>query len=382
MHGRDARSIALGLKPLEPLLAEIDAIKDVAGVQRMIGAASTSIGDRRAVRACARRRTTTIRSQVIADLAAAGLGLPDRDYYLKPEPRFAEARAKYLAHVSAACSRSRATRGRARGRRARVFGMEDLRRGSASTTWRCAIPTAIDHRMTFDELQQLDARASTGRAYFDAARRSQADLNVQEPKFLARARPPARRDPARRPGRPTSSGTCWTRSAPSLSTPFVEESVRASTAASWAARRDEAALEALRRSRPTRLLGEALGRKYVEKYFPPAAKARMQDAGRGTCCCAMNDTIARARLDGPARPRQKALEKLVDLQPQDRLSRQVEGLLAASPIRRDAFVGTTWSAALAFERRTTTARTIGKPVDRGRWGMTPPTVERVLQPAR
>ena len=39
-------------------------------------------------------------SQVIADVQAGGLGLPDRDYYLKPEERFKEARAKYLIHVA------------------------------------------------------------------------------------------------------------------------------------------------------------------------------------------------------------------------------------------------------------------------------------------
>jgi endothelin-converting enzyme/putative endopeptidase len=40
-------------------------------------------------------------SWVLADLGASGLGLPDRDYYLKPEPRFKEARDKYIEHVTA-----------------------------------------------------------------------------------------------------------------------------------------------------------------------------------------------------------------------------------------------------------------------------------------
>jgi putative endopeptidase len=36
-------------------------------------------------------------TDVIAQIVASGLGMPDRDYYLKPEPRFKEAREKYLA---------------------------------------------------------------------------------------------------------------------------------------------------------------------------------------------------------------------------------------------------------------------------------------------
>ena len=36
---------------------------------------------------------------MIAHVDASGLGLPDRDYYLKPEDRFVEARAKYHEHL-------------------------------------------------------------------------------------------------------------------------------------------------------------------------------------------------------------------------------------------------------------------------------------------
>jgi hypothetical protein len=39
-------------------------------------------------------------TQVIATFYAAGLGLPDRDYYLKPDERFIDARDKYLVHVA------------------------------------------------------------------------------------------------------------------------------------------------------------------------------------------------------------------------------------------------------------------------------------------
>ena len=45
-------------------------------------------------------RTIMIPSQVIADIRAAGLGLPDRDYYIKTEERFQQARATYLVHVA------------------------------------------------------------------------------------------------------------------------------------------------------------------------------------------------------------------------------------------------------------------------------------------
>ena len=39
-------------------------------------------------------------TNTIADIGAAGLGMPDRDYYLKTNQRFVEARSNYLAHVA------------------------------------------------------------------------------------------------------------------------------------------------------------------------------------------------------------------------------------------------------------------------------------------
>ncbi len=39
-------------------------------------------------------------NQVIADISAAGLGLPDRDYYLKTDPKSEETRQKYLAYIA------------------------------------------------------------------------------------------------------------------------------------------------------------------------------------------------------------------------------------------------------------------------------------------
>src|SRR6476469_7066479 len=62
---------ARGLAPVKPWLDEVGAIKSRADLQHAIG-----------------------------HLHDAGVGVPDRDYYLKPDKRFVEARAKYLEHVA------------------------------------------------------------------------------------------------------------------------------------------------------------------------------------------------------------------------------------------------------------------------------------------
>ena len=39
-------------------------------------------------------------TEVVADILAAGLDMPDRDYYLKSDDRFKDARDKYRVHVA------------------------------------------------------------------------------------------------------------------------------------------------------------------------------------------------------------------------------------------------------------------------------------------
>jgi endothelin-converting enzyme/putative endopeptidase len=60
-------------------------------------------------------------SLILADIGASGLSLPDRDYYLKPEARFKEAREKICREIFFAGSQSLHARGGAQssGRHAR-----------------------------------------------------------------------------------------------------------------------------------------------------------------------------------------------------------------------------------------------------------------------
>jgi endothelin-converting enzyme/putative endopeptidase len=122
----EARVEALGLEPIKPRLAEIEALADIAGVQKMIGrfhelAIPVPFG----LTASSDNHQPT---QVIADVYASGLGLPDRDYYVKTEPRFQEAREKYKVHVAHLIELGEDRAGRA-GRRKR------------SSRWRSSSPS-------------------------------------------------------------------------------------------------------------------------------------------------------------------------------------------------------------------------------------------------
>jgi predicted metalloendopeptidase len=73
-----------------------------------------------------------------------------------------------------------------------------------------------------------------------------------------------------------------------------------------------------------RYLGEALGKKYVEKYFPPEAKTRMQEMVRNLLLAMRDDILTRPWVS--RRNQRTGAGQDRNVQSENRLSRQVEGL--------------------------------------------------------
>ncbi|MDP9262685.1 MAG: M13 family metallopeptidase, partial [Acidobacteriota bacterium] len=118
-----------------------------------------------------------------------------------------------------------------------------------------------------------------------------------------------------------------------------------------------------------------LGKKYVEKYFPPAAKARMQEMV-SNLRLAMKETIDGLAWMSPE-TKQKALLKLSTFNP--KIGYPDKWLdYSHVPIRRDNF----WADVVAGRKFNVDddRSTIGHPTDRGRWGMTPPTSNAYYNP--
>ena len=123
-------------------------------------------------------------------------------------------------------------------------------------------------------------------------------------------------------------------------------------------------------------LGEALGRAYVQKYFSPEAKARMQEMVKNILL-AMHDTInglAWMSADTKA----KALEKLAAFNSKVGYP-DTWRTYAGVTIERGSY----WNDALAASRWNVNDNRsqVGKPVDRSRWGMTPPTSNAYYNPS-
>ncbi|RKR82617.1 putative endopeptidase [Mucilaginibacter gracilis] len=122
-------------------------------------------------------------------------------------------------------------------------------------------------------------------------------------------------------------------------------------------------------------LGELLGQLYVEKYFTPAAKAYMVDLVNNLKVT-LGDRIK--RLDWmSAETKERALKKLaaftVKIGYPDNWQ-TYDGLV----IERDSYAGNLKS--IAQWRYNYSVAQLGKPVDKTRWGMTPPTVNAYYNP--
>jgi len=123
------------------------------------------------------------------------------------------------------------------------------------------------------------------------------------------------------------------------------------------------------------LLGEALGQEYVKRYFPPEAKQKAQIMV-ANILSSLHDTLDTLDWMTPA-TRQKALEKLASFQVKIGYPDKWKDYSSVKIERNNYFADFVAGARfqVADDRST-----IGKPVDRGRWGMTRPTSNAYYNP--
>jgi putative endopeptidase len=377
----EARANSLGVKPLAPLLAEIAGMKNTADVRAVISRFHTlGIPVPFGLFGQSDNHNPT---DVIAQIVASGLGMPDRDYYLKPEPRFKEAREKYLAHVAAMFRLAGESEAGSKSAADTVMRMETQLAENSLDNVALRDPKATDHKTSFADLQKMtpdfnwtvyfhrtgltrDARGSEEPARI-------GDVNVAEPKFLVEFN----RQLTAYPIPDWKKYFEWqllNSAAGSLSDAFVQEDFAFNGAFLSGAKEIKPRWKRCAES-ADRLLGEALGKKYVEKYFPPEAKARMQELVKNLRI-AMGETIQGLAWMSPE-TKKRALEKLSTFNPKIGYPDKWKDY-SKVPISRASY----WDDVVEgrkFNVRDNLA-TIGKPVDRGRWGMTPPTSDAYYNP--
>ena len=359
-----------GIAPLTPLLKEIDSARGPAQLQAVIRhLQSFGVLAPFALRSMPDPHDP---SQTIADIGAAGLGMPDRDYYLKPEPRFKEARAKYVAHVARMLELAGTPAQQAQRDAEKVFRMEKAFALVSLDNVALRNPTAIDHKMPFAALRSV-APDFDWNSYFSDAGIPKADLNVEEPQFLREVNRVLQQ----------TSLADWRvylrwqflhASADGLPRPFVEENFAFYGAYLGGAKEIKPRWKRCAES-TDRVLGDALGRKYVEKYFPPRAKERALQMVTNIIA-AMHDTLSGLAWMS-SQTKEQALAKLAALHPNIGYPDKWKSYSGVS-IVPDNY----WNNLLAANAWNVEddRGLIGKPTDRGRFEETPPTSDASYNP--
>ncbi|MGB8523606.1 MAG: M13 family metallopeptidase [Candidatus Acidiferrales bacterium] len=367
----DKRIDALGVKALKQELDLIQSISSVADLQRAIIHlheealfAPFSFGS---------TQDPHHPQQVIADAGAAGLGLPDRDYYFKDDDKSKETRQKYVEHVAAMFVLAGSDKATAAAAAQVVMRVETALAGATLTNVELRDPYASDHKMNLDEVQKLTPDFNWAEYFKVLKVAPSVAINVDQPKFMQEFQ---------RQLQQTSIADWKTyltwqvlnAAASSLSAPFVQEDFafyqQYLQGATEMKPRWKRCVEATDGA-----LGEALGKKYVEETFSPEAKARMQEMVKNILLALHDDILTVTWMSDATK--QKALEKLSTFNPKVGYPDKWKDYSSVE-ITRDSY----WNdvvETLRFAVRDD-AKLIGKPVDRGRWGMTTPTSNAYYNP--
>jgi endothelin-converting enzyme/putative endopeptidase len=366
----ETRVNQLGSKPIEPLLKQVDAMKSPADVQKMIRKLhDLGVGAPFGIYSTPANHEPT---KTIGDLYAGGLGMPDRDYYFKTEERFQKARANYKAYVTKIFTLVGMSDAEAPKATETVMAMETRLADATLDNVALRDPSATDHMTTFAQLKTMAPHFDWA-AFFKEAGMWTADVNVDQPKFMAAVD----KELATTPLADWKTYLKWqllNNAAPALSQPFVDANF------TFYQQQLEGAKEMKPRwkrcvEQEDALLGEALGKKYVEKYFPPAAKARIQELVHNELL-AMGDIIEGLDWMSPE-TKKKALEKLSTFNPKVGYPDKWRDYSRENISRTDYFA----DVMAGNEGNVQYMRSlIGKPTDRGLWGMTPPTSDAYYNP--
>ncbi len=367
----ESRINARGIEPLKPYLAQIDGARDMAGMQQVM----IQLHDILVVVpfALSGSQDPHEPTMVMADISGNALGLPERDYYLRPEPRFVEAREKYKQHIAnmfklAGWDEAKATAGAQT-----IMVMETKFAEASLSPTELRDPKATDHKLSFAQLQALSPHLDWPDYFKHKQLPQDVDLNVQEPKFLQEVDRQMQQT-ALDDWKTYFKWHLLDQTASLLSDAFVEEDFAFNGKYLGGATEMKPRWKRCVESTDF-VLGEALGKKYVEKYFPPEAKARMQEMVKNLLAAMKDDIVGLPWMSDETK--QKALVKLATFNPKigypDKWKDYSSVQISRGAFFEDAMNGRKF---VVEDDRST----IGKPVDRGRWGITTPTSDAYYNP--
>ncbi|WEK42878.1 MAG: M13 family metallopeptidase [Candidatus Sphingomonas colombiensis] len=361
---------AKGAAPIKPWLTAIKAVKDkrelaveAARMQRngVSGLFQVYVG-----------QDDKNPDSYIVSLAQGGLGLPDRDYYLKDDPKLAETRTAYQAYLAKMLTL--AGEPDAEKRAAAVFAFE---KELATAHWTRIESRDADKTYNKFAFADLSTRAP-GFAWSDFA--TAAGMPVSGDYLVAQ------------PSALTGEAKLWAAAPLAVLKDhlmlhtigsyarFLSSDFDKTRFAFYGTTLSGTPEQPARWKRASDLikdeLGEDIGRAYVAKYFPPEAKATADELVKNLIG-AMGDRLRKLEWMAPE-TKEKALTKLAAFRPKIGYPTKWRDYSKLQVMRGDLFGNVARANAFDFQRD---LDKLGKPVDRDEWFMTPMEINAYYNPA-
>jgi putative endopeptidase len=355
---------AAGLGPVRPQLTAVDGMKGVADMPRVLAALhGAGIPGVFGFRAGQDPKNSDL---MIAFAGQGGIGLPDRDYYFRSDSASKATRAAYLTGVTKLLKLAGADEPAAKADADRVFALETALAGASMNAVERRDPKATYHKMPVDSLIRL-APIFGWRAYLTGRGVGALDsVNVTQPRFF-------RGVDSLLAAVPLDTWKAYFRvrvltdAAPFLSRAFAETWFEYQKVLSGT----EVMQPRWKRSLTwtDQDLGDLLGQAYVKERFPAEARERAMRMVKNLEA-ALGDRIAGVdwMTDATRAAARAKLEAFANKIGYPDTWRDYAGVELAR-----ATLYANHLSAQGYELRRNLSK-LGKPVDRGEWNMTPPTV--------
>lgn len=310
--------------------------------------------------------------KMVPQLGQGGTSLPDRDNYLRNDPRSLKIQEAFKKYVSTLFVLIGSTESQANASAEVVYQLEKKLAEVQMTRLEMRDPYKTYNKFAFAEFSQKTPAFNWGLTFQDFGTNAPDSILVSAPKFFEAANKLLVETPVET----WKTYLTWNllkNSSNYLSSPFVKASF------SYAQVLSGQKVQTPRWQRMSSLtdgtIGELLGQIYVAKYFKPEAKARMVEL------------VANLRkafemrintLDWmSSETKVKALAKLNAFTPKIGYPDKWKNYDGLEISAQEFHANIRRAGAWGFQEN---LAQLGKPVDRSKWGMTPPTVNAYYSP--
>ena len=313
---------------------------------------------------------------MIAAVAQSGLGLPDRDYYLRDDEKFKTTRAQYVDHVAKMFELAGSPAAKARADAERVLALETGLARASMPRVEMRKPENVYHITPVSELQSIAPQLDWPSYFSSLGLADLRSLNVAQPEYIEEVNRLLETTPLET----WKAYLRWTAidaAAPLLSSAFVSQDFAFRGQALSGQKEIQPRWQRCVRS-ADQTIGEILGQEYVKRSFTPEAKQKMNE---------LIDNLVRAlREDIPRLTWMSAETKKAALAKLEAFRRRIgypDKWIDYSSVNigRDSYAANVF-ASQAFRVRRAAGR-VGKPDDPNEWGFfTPATVNAGYSPTR